>query len=333
MKNKKIIYLLGFILSLIILAFSYKDIALFYYVKMGNKNYYSKNYEKAIEYYEKALKIKEDYNIRINLIITDYQMKNYKKVIESPVENGFLKGNSLVLLNENNKNNPKDLEKALDYYKDNMLSDNDINIKKNYEIVQKKLNENQKNQDSNNQKDNKDNKDKKQNNNSNNDNSKDKQDNNSLDNKNDNSNNSQDNLNNDKQDQNNNNNSKDNDSKENQNNSSNNDNSSDKNKNDNTKDKQNNSPKDKENNNSNTNHLDNNNSKDSQNNNSNNENKQNQDNKNSNLNSTTDKNNLNKESQKKLDFLLKRLDQNEKQSFKNNERLIGVENNETKNKW
>ncbi|WP_367181839.1 tetratricopeptide repeat protein, partial [Fusobacterium sp.] len=166
MKNKKIIYLLGFILSLIILAFSYKDIALFYYVKMGNKNYYSKNYEKAIEYYEKALKIKEDYNIRINLIITDYQMKNYKKVIESPVENGFLKGNSLVLLNENNKNNPKDLEKALDYYKDNMLSDNDINIKKNYEIVQKKLNENQKNQDSNNQKDNKD---KKQNNNSNND--------------------------------------------------------------------------------------------------------------------------------------------------------------------
>lgn len=310
MKNKKIIYLLGFILSLIILAFSYKDIALFYYVKMGNKNYYSKNYEKAIEYYEKALKIKEDYNIRINLIITDYQMKNYKKVIESPVENGFLKGNSLVLLNENNKNNPKDLKKALDYYKINMLSDNDINIKKNYEIVQKKLNENQKNQDSNNRKDNQDNK---QNNNSNNDNSKDKQDNNSLDNKNNNSN-------------------KDN-SKDNKNNNSNNDNSLDKSKDDNTKDKQDNSPKDKENSNSNNNPLDNNNSKESQNNNSNTENKENQDNKNPNLNSTMDKNNLNKESQKKLDFLLKRLDQNEKQSFKNNERLIGVENNETKNKW
>ena len=110
MKNKKYIWIGTFVLSVLLLTYSYKDIKLYYYVKMGNKNYYSKNYEKAIEYYEKALKIKEDYNIRINLIITDYQMKNYKKVLESPVENGFLKGNSLVFMSEKNQNNTEDLK-------------------------------------------------------------------------------------------------------------------------------------------------------------------------------------------------------------------------------
>ncbi len=110
MKNKKYIWIGSFVLSILLLTYSYKDIKLYYYVKMGNKNYYSKNYEKAIEYYEKALKIKEDYNIRINLIITDYQMKNYKKVLESSVENGFLKGNSLVFMSEKNQNNTEDLK-------------------------------------------------------------------------------------------------------------------------------------------------------------------------------------------------------------------------------
>ena len=63
MKNKKYIWIGSFVLSILLLTYSYKDIKLYYYVKIGNKNYYSKNYEKAIEYYEKALKIKEDYNI------------------------------------------------------------------------------------------------------------------------------------------------------------------------------------------------------------------------------------------------------------------------------
>ena len=147
MKNKKYIWIGSFVLSILLLTYSYKDIKLYYYVKIGNKNYYSKNYEKAIEYYEKALKIKEDYNIRINLIITDYQMKNYKKVLKSPVENGFLKGNSLVFMSEKNQNNTEDLKKSLEYYKEEILTNDDINIKKNYEIIKNRLKEEQQNQD------------------------------------------------------------------------------------------------------------------------------------------------------------------------------------------
>ena len=185
MKNKKYIWISSFVLSILLLTYSYKDIKLYYYVKMGNKNYYSKNYEKAIEYYEKALKIKEDYNIRINLIITDYQMKNYKKVLESPVENGFLKGNSLVFMFEKNQNNTEDLKKSLEYYKEEILTNDDINIKKNYEIIENRLKEQQNQDNKNNDNNQQENKDKKQNqnsdkNNSQNQDNKNQQNNNCL---------------------------------------------------------------------------------------------------------------------------------------------------------
>lgn len=309
MKNKKYIWIGSFVLSILLLTYSYKDIKLYYYVKMGNKNYYSKNYEKAIEYYEKALKIKEDYNIRINLIITDYQMKNYKKVLESPVENGFLKGNSLVFMSEKNQNNTEDLKKSLEYYKEEILTNDDINIKKNYEIIENRLKEQQQNQDNqNNDNNQQENKDKKQNQNS--DSEKDKNNNDNQQN-----NQSQDNKN---QQNNNNNQGQDNKDKQNQ----------DQNKNNN---EQNNSQK----------NLDNSDKEKSKNNdqeknqNSNSENKkERENNKNSNSqNSSLDKPQQTKQ-QKELQLMLKNLEKNEKQSFKNNERLIGVENeSDTKNRW
>lgn len=293
MKNKKYIWIGSFVLSILLLTYSYKDIKLYYYVKMGNKNYYSKNYEKAIEYYEKALKIKEDYNIRINLIITDYQMKNYKKVLESPVKNGFLKGNSLVFMFEKNQNNTEDLKKSLEYYKEEILTNDDINIKKNYEIIENRLKE-QQNQDNknndNNQQKNKDNK-----NQQNND------DNQGQDNK-DNQNNKQ------NQDQN----------KNNQSNQNSNNNQNDLDKNNN---EQNNSQE----------NLDN---TDQEKNQNNSFEKERENNKNSSSqNSPMDKPEQTKQ-QKELQLMLKNLEKNEKQSFKNNERLIGVENeSDTKNKW
>ena len=302
MKNKKYIWIGFFVLSILLLTYSYKDIKLYYYVKMGNKNYYSKNYEKAIEYYEKALKIKEDYNIRINLIITDYQMKNYKKVLESPVKNGFLKGNSLVFMSEKNQNNTEDLKKSLEYYKEEILTSVDINIKKNYEIIENRLKEqqNQDNQTSNNNQ--QENKDKKQNQNSGS--RKDKNNNNNQQN-----NQSQ---NNDKQNQDQNNN-------DNQNNL-------DKNNNE-----QNNSQENLDN--SNKEKSKNNDQEKNQNSNSENE-KERENNKNSSSqNSSLDKPQQTKQ-QKELQLMLKNLEKNEKQSFKNNERLIGVENeSNTKNKW
>ena len=299
MKNKKYIWIGSFVLSILLLTYSYKDIKLYYYVKMGNKNYYSKNYEKAIEYYKKALKIKEDYNIRINLIITDYQMKNYKKVLESSVEDGFLKGNSLVFISEKNQNNIEDLKKSLEYYKEEILTNDDVNIKKNYEIIENRLKEQQQNQDNqNNDNNQQENKDKKQNQNSDKNNSQ-----------------NQDNKN---QQNNNNNQGQDNKDKQNQ----------DQNKNNN---EQNNSQK----------NLDNSDKEKSKNNdqeknqNSNSENKkERENNKNSNSqNSSLDKPQQTKQ-QKELQLILKNLEKNEKQSFKNNERLIGVENeSDTKNRW
>ena len=316
MKNKKYIWIGSFVLSILLLTYSYKDIKLYYYVKMGNKNYYSKNYEKAIEYYKKALKIKEDYNIRINLIITDYQMKNYKKVLESSVEDGFLKGNSLVFISEKIQNNIEDLKKSLEYYKEEILTSVDINIKKNYEIIENRLKEQQQSQDNqNNDNNQQENKDKKQNQNS--DSEKDKNNNNNQQN-----NQSQ---NNDKQNQ-------EQTNKENSNNSQSNQNNND---NQNNLDKNNN-----EQNNSQEN-LDNSDKEKSKNNdqeknqNSNSENKkERENNKNSNSqNSSLDKPQQTKQ-QKELQLILKNLEKNEKQSFKNNERLIGVENeSDTKNRW
>ena len=320
MKNKKYIWIGFFVLSLLLLTYSYKDIKLYYYVKMGNKNYYSKNYEKAIEYYEKALKIKEDYNIRINLIITDYQMKNYKKVLESPVENGFLKGNSLVFMSEKNQNNIENLKKSLEYYKEEILTNDDINIKKNYEIIESRLKE-QQNQDNNQQ----ENKDKKQNQNSDSEKDKNNNDNQQNNQSQDNKNQQQNNNDNQRQDN------KDSQNNDEQNQDQNKNNQSNQNSNDNQNDLDRNN---NEQNNSQEN-LDNSNKEKSKNNDQEkNQNSNSENNKNSNSqNSSLDKPQQSKQ-QKELQLMLKNLEKNEKQSFKNNERLIGVENeSDTKNKW
>ncbi|MDY2981661.1 MAG: tetratricopeptide repeat protein [Fusobacterium sp.] len=324
MKNKKYIWIGFFVLSILLLTYSYKDIKLYYYVKMGNKNYYSKNYEKAVEYYEKALKIKEDYNIRINLIITDYQMKNYKKVLESPVENGFLKGNSLVFMSEKNQNNIENLKKSLEYYKEDILTNDDINIKKNYEIIESRLKE-QQNQDNNQQ----ENKDKKQNQNSDSEKDKNNNDNQQNNQSQDNKNQQQNNNDNQRQDN------KDSQNNDEQNQDQNKNNQSNQNSNDNQNDLDRNN---NEQNNSQEN-LDNSNKEKSKNNdqeknqNSNSENEK-ENNKNSNYqNSSLNKPQQTKQ-QKELQLMLKNLVKNEKQSFKNNERLIGVENeSDTKNRW
>lgn len=330
MKSKKYIWIGTFVLSILLLTYSYKDIKLYYYVKMGNKNYYSKNYEKAIEYYEKALKIKEDYNIRINLIITDYQMKNYKKVLESPVENGFLKGNSLVFMSEKNQNNTEDLKKSLEYYKEEILTNDDINIKKNYEIIENRLKEQQQNQDGqNNDSNQQENKDKKQNQNS--DSEKDKNNNDNQQN-----NQSQDNKNQQNNDDN-----QGQDNKDNQNNKQNQDQNKNDQSNQNSNDNQNDLDKNNNEQNNSKENLDNSDKEKSKNNdqeknqNSDSENeKERENNKNSNSqNSSLDKPQQTKQ-QKELQLILKNLEKNEKQSFKNNERLIGVENeSDTKNRW
>ncbi|MFA6709109.1 MAG: hypothetical protein WCR79_05355 [Fusobacterium sp.] len=142
MKNKNIYLLfLGVILTLIFI-FSFDNIKTYYFVNRGNKNYYEKKYEVAKKYYEKAFKIKESKIIKDNLIKNDYESKKYSEVLKRKGDNDFLNGNSIVKLSESKEDKDK-MRESLEYYKKEMIKNDDINIKKNYEIVLENIKNNQ----------------------------------------------------------------------------------------------------------------------------------------------------------------------------------------------
>ncbi len=84
-----------------------------------------------------------------------YKNKMYDKIYnDEKTKEYFIKGNSHVKVTENSQGQEKDLKPALENYKLALKTSEDVNIKKNYEIVlQKEKEQEQKN------KDNKDNKD------------------------------------------------------------------------------------------------------------------------------------------------------------------------------
>jgi len=142
MKNKNIYLLsLGIILTLIFI-FSFDNIKTYYFLSRGNKNYYEKKYEVAKKYYEKAFKIKESKIIKDNLIKNDYESKKYSEVLKRKGDNDFLNGNSIVKLSESKEDKAK-MRESLEYYKKEMIKNDDINIKKNYEIVLENIKNNQ----------------------------------------------------------------------------------------------------------------------------------------------------------------------------------------------
>ena len=142
MKNKNIYLLsLGIILTLIFI-FSFDNIKTYYFLNRGNKNYYEKKYEVAKKYYEKAFKIKESKIIKDNLIKNDYESKKYSEVLKRKGDNDFLNGNSIVKLSESKEDKAK-MRESLEYYKKEMIKNDDINIKKNYEIVLENIKNNQ----------------------------------------------------------------------------------------------------------------------------------------------------------------------------------------------
>lgn len=164
MKNKNIYLLsLGIILTLIFIFF-FDNIKTYYFVNRGNKNYYEKKYEGAKKYYEKAFKIKESKIIKDNLIKNDYESKKYSEVLKRKGDNDFLNGNSIVKLSESKEDKDK-MRESLEYYKKEMIKNDDINIKKNYEIILENIKNNQSKQKDQNKekKQNKENKQDKQN--------------------------------------------------------------------------------------------------------------------------------------------------------------------------
>ena len=257
MKNKKIIAVTALIISSAFFFNGISSLKLYNKIKNANLKVEKKEFEKGREEYNSILKTSPIEEIKNNILKSFYQEKKYDDVVETQYKNGFLKGNSYTYLGLQSKEKQKELlDKALNEYKEAMKESQDINIKKNYEIVLNMLN-NQQNKD-NEQKDKQDNQQNKDND------QKNKQDNQQ----------NKDNDQNDKQDNQQN---KDNDQKDKQN-----------------KDKSESAPPSQ---------------------------------------MTTQK--LSEEDMKKAEIkaILKRLEGNEKQSFKNNERFIDISDDNNSNKW
>lgn len=297
MKNK-VISILLLLLSLFAFGINLNSARAYYYTSKGNSFFKDENFEEARKNYELSLKLKDNPNVKKNIIKSFYEEKKYKEVIENESDEFFLRGNSYAFLGDSLiKENPEEAKKnyrlALEEYKKAMKQSDDINIKKNYEIVLKKIEdlekEQQQNQDNQNKQDkqqeNKDNNQQNQNN-QNNQNNKDNQEQN------------QENNNQNNQDKNN-----QNDQQQNQQGNQENNKQQDKNQ-------QNNSGENQENSN------------------------QPQD-KNQGSGASTGDIKDSKEDIKKneIGVILKRLEGNEKQSFKNNERVMNIETGNSNNKW
>ena len=272
MRNK-IFAILIFILSVLISITSFKNFKLYNYIKLGNKLTESANFEEGRKNYNNALKIKKENGIEENILKSFYSEKKYEDVIKLQVDESFLKGNSYAFLGDNSSEKKEEFyKKAVEEYKKVMCKSNDINIKKNYELILNKLNENKNNQE---------NTQKNDENNKSDNNSKDQQ------------------KNSDNTTQNNN---------KNQQSSSQDNSDSQKNNNLNKDNSEENSDKES--------------SKDSTN------------NKNNSFNSTSDSSSKQADTKKEeIKVILKRLEGNEKQAFKNNERVININNNDSSNRW
>lgn len=309
MKNK-VISILLLLLSLFAFGINLNSARAYYYTSKGNSFFKSENFEEARKNYELSLKLKDNLNVKKNIIKSFYEEKKYKEVIENESDEFFLRGNSYAFLGDSLiKENPEEAKKnyrlALEEYKKAMKQSDDINIKKNYEIVLKKIEdlekEQQQNQDNQNKQDkqqeNKDNNQQNQNN-QNNQNNKDNQEQNQENNNQNNSNN---------QDQ------KDKSQDNNQQNNKQNDSDNNNQKDNNNQDQQNNSGGNQENSNQ----------------------PQDQQDKNQGGGVSTGDIKDSKEDIKKneIGVILKRLEGNEKQSFKNNERVMNIETGNSNNKW
>ena len=336
MKNR-IICLVILILSLVAFAASFNSTQAYYHNSRGNSFFKEKKFDEARDEYNKSLKIKESNEVRNNIIKSLYEEKKYKEITETPSTEYFIRGNSYAFLgDEAVQQNPeeaiKNYKAALEEYKLAMKTSSDINIKKNYEIVLKKIedlnSQNQQNQD----------------------NQKDKQDQNKdQDNKQDQQNKENQDKQNDKQDQN-----KDQDNKQDQQNNQNQQNQDKQNdKQDQNKDQDN---KQDQQNKQNQQNQDKQNDKQDQNkdqdNKQNQQNQQNQDKQNEKQDQNKDQDNEENGKQNSVPqgevqpidskdegresevrAILKRLEGNEKQSFKNNERVINIDTGNSNNRW
>lgn len=316
MRNK-IVATIFLVASVILVIKSLNPLKIYNFVEKGNSFIKEEKYSNGREEYEKALKLRENNQVKLNILKSFYSEKNYEEVTKSNVEEGFLKGNSYVYLGDNSQDKNKEFyKKALEEYKLAMKTSDDINIKKNYELALKKVEDmsKQQNQENKQEKQNKEN----QNNNQN-------QQNNSQENS--------------EQNQN----SKDNNNSQNQEDKSSQSNEENQSSNNKEQEKKENSSQENQNNEkeqeSNSQQNEQNNNKQNEDNTQENENRnESSDKKENNQNSNTAPQNMKEPSQEEIReqemrAILKRLEGNEKQAFKNNERVMDINSNNPSNRW
>lgn len=317
MRNK-IVATIFLVASIILVIKSLNPLKIYNFIEKGNSFIKEEKYSNGREEYEKALKLRENNQVKLNVLKSFYSEKNYEEVTKLDVEEGFLKGNSYVYLGDKSQEKNKEFyEKALEEYKLAMKTSDDINIKKNYELTLKKLEDMSKQQNQNNQQ-----------------NQEDKQEKQNKENQNQ-QNNSQENS---EQNQN----SKDNNNSQNQEDKSSQSNEKNQSSNNKEQEKKENSSQEKQNNekeqesNSQPNEQNN---KQNEDNTQENENQnESSDKKENNQNSNTAPQNMKEPSQEEIReqevrAILKRLEGNEKQSFKNNERVMDINSNNPSNRW
>lgn len=310
--RSKIVATVILILSIVALFNYYPSLKNYNYIKKGNKNTLAKEFDLGRENYKKSLDIEKNSRVDSNILKSFYFEKKYDEVVKAPADENFLKGNSYAYLGDQDAQNSKSFyEKALAEYKLGMKKSDDINIKKNYELILQKIKESDKKEQNKDNKENKDQKDKEKN--------QDKQDQNNKKEQNKDQQQDQNNKQEQNRDQNNNTenqsqNQQSQDEKENKNNEQKQDsqkNSNSDNQNDNENKKQNSQPEKDD-------------SKDPQ---------EQKDNSKGNSGQTEGEMSEKEIKEQEIKAILKRLEGNEKQSFKNNERMMNINNNNPSNRW
>lgn len=324
--RSKIVAIVILILSIVALFNYYPSLKNYNYIKKGNKNTLAKEFDLGRENYKKSLDIEKNSRVDSNILKSFYFEKKYDEVVKAPADEHFLKGNSYAYLGDQDAQNSKSFyEKALAEYKLGMKKSDDINIKKNYELILQKIKESDKKEQNKDNKENKDQKDKEKNqdkqdqNNKQEQNKDQQQDQNNKQEQNKDQQQDQNNKQEQNKDQNNNteNQSQDQqkqDERENKNNEQKQDsqkNSNSDNQNDNENKKQNSQPEKDD-------------SKDPQ---------EQKDNSNGNSGQTEGEMSEKEIKEQEIKAILKRLEGNEKQSFKNNERMMNINNNNPSNRW
>ncbi|MBM6823165.1 hypothetical protein H5986_10920, partial [Fusobacterium mortiferum] len=117
MRNK-IIAIILLLVSIFLVITSLTSLKSYNLIKNGNNFIVNEKYQEGREMYEKALTIEKNNGIKLNILKSFYQEKNYEEVVKSEVEDGFLKGNSYAYLGDKAQDkNKKFYEKALEEYK------------------------------------------------------------------------------------------------------------------------------------------------------------------------------------------------------------------------